>query len=87
MVFARNRPMTDFAPSSASFRLVLVKFVPVVMMSPIRMMSFPSICSLLKRKSSAGLVFPVAMCCCSFWQDGVVVNWYACFLLDGSCQL
>lgn len=43
MVFARNRPMTDFAPSSASLRLVLVKFVPVVMMSPIRMMSFPSI--------------------------------------------
>ena len=61
MVFAKNRPMTDFAPSSASFRLVLVKFVPVVMMSPIRMMSFPSICSLLKRKSSSGSVFPVAM--------------------------
>lgn len=61
MVFAKNRPMTEFAPSSASFRLVLVKFVPVVMMSPIRMMSFPSICSLLKRKSSAGSVFQVAM--------------------------
>ena len=61
MVFARNRPMTDFAPSSASFWHVLVKFVPVVMMSPIRMMSFPSICSLLKRKSSSGSVFPVAM--------------------------
>ena len=61
MVFAKNRPMTDFAPSSASFRLVLVKFVPVVMMSPTRMMSAPLICSLLKRKFSAGSVIPFAM--------------------------
>ena len=61
VVFAKNRPVTDFAPSFASFRLVLVKLAPVVMMSPIRMMSFPSICSLLKRKSSAGSIFPVAM--------------------------
>ena len=62
MLFARNSPMTDFAPSSVSFWHVLVKFVPVMKMSPTRMMSVPLICSLLKRKSSAGLVLPVAMC-------------------------
>lgn len=61
IIFTGGEPIASFTPDSTDVELILIGLTPIIVVSPVEVVSFPSVYSLLGEGSSTKSIFPMTV--------------------------